>query len=212
ELCEAGRLLGFRFKSFVYGRAAVVTDKLRPCARSSARRAKQECPESTMCRVRCREVTRFRNAVRGESGPVKIDTLCGALPVRGMLPNGFLRPEYGAIHSARRRHGIRSAPAPAIWTGVPFRYSIAAASNLTPSSTEPPVHPSWRQACASEVAGDPAVTSLVLDFVGAIGSGTIAGGAETARAALRWEVTVWSGQRASVRSAGRRAMMESSGF
>ncbi|EKF28682.1 hypothetical protein MOQ_007563, partial [Trypanosoma cruzi marinkellei] len=154
-----------------------------------------------MYRVRCREETRFCNAVRRECELVKIDTLHGALPVRGMLLNGFLRSEYGAMHSALRRHGIRSAPAPAMWIGVPFRYSIAAASNLTPSSTEPPVHPSWRQACASEVAGDPAVTSLVLDFVGAIGSGTIAGGAETDPSCGPLGVTVWSGQRASVRSA-----------
>ncbi|EKG08212.1 trans-sialidase, putative, partial [Trypanosoma cruzi] len=37
----------------------------------------------------------------------------------------------------------------------------------------------WRKTCASDVAGDPAVTSLVLDLVGAIRSGTTAGGAKT---------------------------------
>ncbi|KAF8305314.1 hypothetical protein TcBrA4_0042180 [Trypanosoma cruzi] len=98
ELCEVGCLLGFRTTNSVPGHAAVANDKLRPCARSSARRAEQECPESTMYRDRCRERTRFWSAVRREREPVKVDTLHGALPVRRMLLNGFLVPGCWAMH------------------------------------------------------------------------------------------------------------------
>ncbi|KAF8291830.1 hypothetical protein TcBrA4_0080530 [Trypanosoma cruzi] len=98
ELCEVGCLLGLRTTSSVLGHAAVANDKLRPCARSSARRAEQECPESTMCLDRCRERTRFWSAVRREREPVKVDTLHGALPVRRMLLNGFLVPRCWAMH------------------------------------------------------------------------------------------------------------------
>ncbi|RNC39262.1 hypothetical protein TcCL_NonESM11414 [Trypanosoma cruzi] len=97
-----------------------------------------------MYRDRCRERARFWSAVRREREPVKVDTLHGALPVRRTLLIGFLVPRCGAMLSALRLRGIRSAPAPAMLIGVPFRYSIAAAPNLTPSSTEPPVHPSRR--------------------------------------------------------------------
>ncbi|RNC44238.1 hypothetical protein TcCL_NonESM06014, partial [Trypanosoma cruzi] len=50
--------------------------------------------------------------VRREREPVKVDTIHGALPVRRMLLNGFLVPRCGAMHSALRLRGIRSAPAP----------------------------------------------------------------------------------------------------
>ncbi|EKG07085.1 hypothetical protein TCSYLVIO_001789 [Trypanosoma cruzi] len=83
-------------------------------------------------------------AVGRESGSVKVDTPRGTPPVCGMLPNGFPRPRCGAMLSALRLHGVRSAPVPAMLIGVPFRYGIAAAPNLTPSSTEPSVHPSRR--------------------------------------------------------------------
>ncbi|RNC48200.1 trans-sialidase [Trypanosoma cruzi] len=85
--------------------------QLHPCARSSARRA-EEFPESTMYRDRCRERARFRSAARREREPVKVDTLHGAPPVRRMLLIGFLIPRCGAMHSALRLRGVRSAPAP----------------------------------------------------------------------------------------------------
>ncbi|RNF13476.1 hypothetical protein TcG_08590 [Trypanosoma cruzi] len=44
------------------------------------------------------------------------------------------------MHSALRLHGIRSAPTPAKLISVPFRYGIAKAYDMTPSSTEPSVY------------------------------------------------------------------------
>ncbi|RNC50935.1 ribonuclease HI, partial [Trypanosoma cruzi] len=63
-----------------------------------------------------------------------------------------------------------------------------------------------------DVAGDPAVTSLVLDLVGAICSGTTPGGAETESSCGPRGVAVRGGERASVQSARRRARMNSYGF
>ncbi|RNC38718.1 hypothetical protein TcCL_NonESM12011 [Trypanosoma cruzi] len=216
ELCEVGCLLGFRTTSPVPGHAAVANDKLRPCARSSARRAEQECPESTMYRDRCRERTRFWSAVRREREPVKVDTLRGALPVHRMLLNGFLVPRCGAMHSALRLRGIRSAPAPAMLIGVPFRYSIAAAPSLTPSSTKPPVHPSRRfllgvatglcVRCGGRVSGHKPGAGPRRGHLQRHHRGKRENGLELRSAGV---VTVRGGQRASVRSAGRSAMMKS---
>ncbi|RNC48434.1 hypothetical protein TcCL_NonESM01666 [Trypanosoma cruzi] len=216
ELCEVGCLLGFRTTSSVPGHAAVANDKLHPCARSSARRAEQECPEPTMYRDRCRERTRFWSAVRREREPVKVDTIHGALPVRRMLLIGLLVPRCGAMHSALRRHGIRSAPAPAMLIGVPFRYSIAAAPNLTPSSTKPSVHHSRRfllgvagglcVRCGGRASGHKSGAGSCRGHPQRHHRGRRGNGLELRPAGV---ATVRGGRQASVRSAGRSAMMKS---
>ncbi|KAF5218697.1 hypothetical protein ECC02_008333 [Trypanosoma cruzi] len=120
-----------------------------------------------------------------------------------MLLNGFPRPRCWAIHSALRLHGIRSAPAPAMLIGVPFRYGIAAAPNLTPSSTEPSVHPSRRFLLA-------VATGLCVRSGGrSSGHKPVAG---PRRGHLQRHHRGRRGQRASVRSAGRGAMMKPRGF
>ncbi|KAF8303281.1 hypothetical protein TcBrA4_0049360 [Trypanosoma cruzi] len=135
-----------------------------------------------------------------------------------MLLNGFLVPGCwrcirlcGCVVSVLRRP-------PAMLIGVPFSYSIAAAPNLTPSSTKPPVHPSRRfllgvaKGLCVRCGGRSSGHKSGADLVGAIRSGTTREARKRTRAAVRGGVTVRGGQRASVRSAGRSAMMKPCGF
>ncbi|ESS55411.1 hypothetical protein TCDM_13122 [Trypanosoma cruzi Dm28c] len=136
-----------------------------------------------------------------------------------MLLNGFLVPGCWAMHWALRLRGVRSAPAPgnADWCSIQLQhrrcsqldaeFHEAACPSFAAFSSgcgDWPVRQKWRAIQRSQVwcwtSSGPSAAAPPREA------------RKRTRAAVRGGVTVRGGRRASVRSAGRSAMMKPCGF